>query len=209
MAWSAPSERTKSSFAGLATAGHLCATCLRHLDRERPDVAGRAVDQDVIPGLDRSPVTQPEALDREDRRVRQRGRLFERQAIGRDLERALRRADVFRECPDAEREHVPEHAITGLEAGHVPPHGLDRPGHVESDALLPRGARTHEQPGECPAGVQPVEIGPVDCRGLDADEDLVGLRGRRVDVADLDDLGRPVAVAHGRLHPIPAHRIAT
>ena len=141
--------------------------------------------------------------------MRQGGRLLERQALGRDLERALRRAHVFRKRPAAEREHVPEHAVTGLEAGRVRPHGLDRPGHVESNALLPRGARTHEQPRERPARVQPVEIGPVDGRGLDADEHLVGLRDRRVDVADLDDLGRPVAVAHGRLHRIPAGRIGT
>ena len=139
----------------------------------------------------------------------QRGRLLERQALGHDLERTLRRACVFRKRPAAEREHVPEHAVTGLEAGRARPNGLDRPGHVESNALLPRGARTHEQSRERPARVQPVEIRAVDARGLDADEHLVSLRNRCVDVADLDDLGRPISVAHGRLHRIPADRIGT
>ena len=58
-------------------------------------------------------------------------------------------------------------------------------------------------------GYKPVKIRPVDRRGLDTDEHLVGLRGRGFDVAHLDHLGRPVAVAHGRLHQMPAHRMAT
>ena len=77
MTWSAPSERTKSIFAGAADAGHVRAARLRDLDGERTDVARRAVDQDGVAWPDRPAVAEPESLDGEDRRVREGGRVLE------------------------------------------------------------------------------------------------------------------------------------
>ena len=48
-----------------------------------------------------------------------------------------------------------------------------------------------------------VEIRPVDGRGPDADEDLICRRGRAVDLGQMHDLGRTVALADSSLHHSP------
>ena len=82
---------------GAGDAGHLGAHRLRDLDGERADVARRADDQDLVARLDRSAVATAEALEREDRRVREGCRFLERHAGRHRCERLLRRADVLGE----------------------------------------------------------------------------------------------------------------
>ncbi len=52
-----------------ADPGHLRAHRLRDLDGERPDVAGGALDEHPVAGLDCAPIAQPERLERQDRGV--------------------------------------------------------------------------------------------------------------------------------------------
>ena len=77
---------------------------------------------------------------------------------------------------------------------------LDDPRDIEADPGVPRRAHAVEQAQELRARRQPVEVGTVHRRGLDADEDLV-LDGRRtVDLDELDDVRRAVAPPYGGLH---------
>ena len=50
-------------------------------------------------------------------------------------------------------------------------------------------------------GVDAIEVGAVDRRRTNADEHLVVDRDRALDLAELDDVRRAVAVANGGLHP--------
>ena len=187
---------------GAADAGHLGSHRLRDLDRERTDVAGRAVDQDPVPRLDRPSVAQPESLDREDRGVRKRGRVVERHARRQQLESLLPSAHVLGEGASmlAVREQVREDRVARLEAGHARPDRLDDAGDVDPDAMVPRRAEPDEQPGERGSRAEAVEVGPVHGRRTDADEDLVVVRDRNRDVPELHDVERSVALLNGSLH---------
>ncbi len=148
---------------GARHAGDLGVHGLRDLDDERADVAGRAVDQDAVAGPDRPAVATPKPLEREDRRVRQRGGLLERHAGRHRLEGLLARAGVLGEGAGVPgREHVGEDLVAGLEAGHAGPDRLDDARRIDPDAVIPGRAEAHEQAHEARLGLQSVEVGAVD-----------------------------------------------
>ena len=94
MTWSAPIERTRSTFFVLRHAGDLGAERLGDLHGERAHAAGRAVDQDLLPGLDLAVIAQelqggrgghPDGgrlLEREVGRLRQRSGPPARRVLG-------------------------------------------------------------------------------------------------------------------------------
>ena len=132
--------------------------------------------------------------------MRQCCRIFERQPDRDRQERALGRAHVLGEAARAEREHVAEHSIADLEARHAGPNRLDLTGRVQADPRLARRAQADEQAHELWPRRQPVEVCAVDRCRADAHEDLVVDRLRLVDLAQLDDVGRSVALAQCGLH---------
>ena len=156
-----------------ADAGHLGAHRFRDLDGERPDVARGAVDQDPIAGLGRSPVAQPQSLDREDGRMWERGGLLEGHAGRHRLEGPLRRADVLGEGALPEGEEVREDLVTRREPGDGRANGLDDARDIDAEAMVPRCAQPHEEADERRPGREPVEIGAVHRCRSDADQHLV------------------------------------
>ena len=132
--------------------------------------------------------------------MRQCGGLLERQAVGDQGERPLRRTGVLGERARAERIQVGEHAVARLEPGHARPDGVDDAGHVDADALEPRRAQAGRRPGDRGHAVQEVEVDPVGRRSDDPDDDDIAAGNRPFDIADLDDAGRTVAIANRRPH---------
>ena len=119
--------------------GHLGAPRLGDLDRERADVARRAVDQHPVARPDRPPVAAA-ALHREHRGVRQCRGVLERHAVRDRRERPLRRADVLGERAGPEREHVAEDPVAGSKRVTPGPIASTTPA-TSSRARCSRGAR--------------------------------------------------------------------
>ena len=200
MTWSAPSDRTKADLLGPADPGHLAPERLGDLDRERTHVARCPVDQHPIAGLGRTAIADAEGLEREDRRMGERGRILEGHPTRDRLERLLAHADVLGERTLAEVEEVGEHLVAGLEPGHIRPDGGHDPGDVDADPRVLRPAQAQEQARELRPRRDPVEVGPVDRCGPDLDEHPVLRRDRPVDLDDAHDIGRAIAMADGGLH---------
>ena len=104
MTWSAPIERTRSTFFVLHHAGHLGAERLGDLHGERAHAARRAVDEDLLPGLDLAVVAQE--LQGGGRRHADGGRLLEREVGRLRQEVVLARRRVLGECAGAPAEHL-------------------------------------------------------------------------------------------------------
>src|SRR6058998_3847096 len=115
MTWSAPSERTKSILSVRQTPVTSAPIDLAIWTANGPTLPEAPSISTLVAGLGGSAVAKPEALERENRRMRQGGRVLEAHAGRHRLERPLRRADVFGERARAEREQVGEHGITRFE----------------------------------------------------------------------------------------------
>ena len=127
---------------GAADAGHLGARRLRDLDGERTDIAGAPSMSTWSPALERATVAAAQALEREDRRVRQRRGILERHPARHRFERPLGGADVLGEGTLAEREQVSEDSIAGPELVCSGPDGLDDASDIEPETVIARRLRT-------------------------------------------------------------------
>ena len=135
--------------------------------------------------------------------MRQRRRVLEAHR-GRDrLERSLRSTDELGEGALAEREQVGEDPVAGLEPRRGRADRLDDPRDIETDARVPRRTHAVEQAQELRTRRQPVEVGTVHRRGVDADEGLVVDGRRTVDLDELDDVRRAVVPPYGGPHGRP------
>ena len=132
--------------------------------------------------------------------MRQRGRFLEAHLRGHPFEGLPGRAHVLGEGTLTVREQVRQHVVTRLEPRDAGSDRFDDAGDVDADALLLRCAQPGEQAHEPGSGLDPVQVGSVDGGRAHADEDLALARGRPVDFTDLDNVGRAVALAEGRLH---------
>jgi hypothetical protein len=129
---------------GSGDARDLGAHGLRDLDGERADVSGRPTDQDPGAGPERPAAPIAKALERKNRRVRQRRGGLEVQTVRDRQEGLLGRADQLGEGTLAGREQVGVDAIAGAEPGDVPSDRLDDAGNVRAEPNVPRSAQAEE-----------------------------------------------------------------
>ena len=137
--------------------------------------------------------------------MRQGGGVLERDALGDEFDRPLPDADVLGEGPLALAVEVPEDRVPRPEPGDRRSHGFHDAGHVDADPRVPRCPDAQEQPDEGRPWLDPVEVGPVDRRVADADEDLVVARLRSVELHELHDLGAAVPGPDGGAHRAPSY----
>src|SRR5439155_5015383 len=122
-----------------AYASHLRAECLRDLHRERAHTARRAVDQDLLPGVNLPLVAK--TLQRSECRHRYRRRLLERD-VGRFQHDAISsRRHVLRECARSPAEDL----VAWLELRHALADRLDGPSEIDAKPCLLRLAQSHAQ----------------------------------------------------------------
>ena len=183
---------------GAAHARHLSSERLGDLDCERPDVAGRAVDEHAVARLDGSLPGQ--ALERHHSRLRQRRGLLEGQRRRLAREGPLGCQRIVRERPEAELRQVAEHLVAGCEARDERPDRLDDTRHIEAERLVTGAAQSRADAGEPRTPEQVVEVAHVHRGGPDPDEDLVLLRRRDGDIHQLEQFGRAVVGASIRAH---------
>ena len=182
-----------------AHAGHLRAEGFRDLHGERADVARRTVDQHPLARLDgSSPAAQ--TLQGQDRRLRHGRRFLEGHAGRLRRPGALRGACILGKGAVAVRGQVPEDLITWLHHRDVTADSLDLPGHVQSQAAVPRPAEPGANTREEGLPVEVVEVGGVQGCRADPHEHVVLPDSRRVDVRELEHVGRAVFGPNDRLH---------
>ncbi len=187
----------------LAAAGHagdLGTQPLGDLDRERPDVPGRADDEHLVAGADRAAVPPSEPLKREDSRMGQGRCVVERHAVGDRLELRFRGDGVLGECAERIAEQVREDAVPGFEACRSRADRLDDSRDIDPDAVVPRPAKPEEEPDELRSRLDPIKVGAVHRGCHDADQDLALTGLRLPHLFDADDVRRPVAIADGGFH---------
>jgi hypothetical protein len=78
-------------------------------------------------------------------------------------------------------ENVGKDAISRVEAGHGVAHRFDDTRDIDPHPRVARRAQTDERANEPWPWAEAVKVGTIDRRRLDADEDLVLLRGGPVD----------------------------
>ena len=126
---------------GSAHGCDLGAERLGDLDRERPDVPRRTIDEDLVARCWRPAVPQPQPLHGEDRGMWECCSVLERHAV-RDREKTLLGgACVLGEGTLAVRVEVAVHPVAGPKANHVRPDGLDPARCVQADPGF-RGLRS-------------------------------------------------------------------
>ena len=134
MTWSAPIDRTMSSVLCAADPGHVRSERLRDLHRERPDAAGRTVDQHPLPRLDFALIAN--GGQRSERGVSNRRRLLKREVGRLGQEIALRSTRILGERALAPAEHL----IARPKLLDASPGRLNLPCDIESRYLAPRPA---------------------------------------------------------------------
>ena len=130
---------------GAADAGDLGTHRLGDLDGERPNIAGRADDHHAVTSLEWSPTAAAQALEGEERRVRERRGIVERHPARHRREGLLGGADKLGERSLPEHEEVREDLVTGLEPGDVGPDRVDHAGDIEPQTLGPWCPEPEEQ----------------------------------------------------------------
>lgn len=122
--------------------------------------------------------------------------------------RGLRHGDVVGVGAGAVTE-VREHAedpISDGEARHVLADFDDLAGEVLADPLFFRPPDPREDAGDVEARAAPTGVPAADRRGVDADEHLVVLRRRPLDLDQLQHLGRAVPLVDDGSHLAPPFR---
>ena len=183
--------------AGAADGGDVPSERLRDLDGERPNPAGRAVDQHPLARLQLALV--PETLQRGEPGDAHRGGLLER--------------DVGRLADDVDRAHIlgkgaaaaAEDLVTRSEVGDIVAHGLyhSREVGAEEHALRAQHAVSRDGPQEARETTQLMQVGLVQRARADTDEhSVIGQLGR-VDLLDAHHSGPAVRMPNKRLHHRP------
>ena len=167
---------------------------LGDLDRERPDPAAGAGDEDVLAGLEGRLVAQP--LERGQRGHRDRRRLLERQVRGLAHEVPARDVVAERAVPAA------VHLVAHPKIGHRGPDGLDDPRRIDAHLRRLRSTEALTEAGHVGLAAEHVPVEGVDRRGMDAHEDLVVLGRRHVGLLEGQDLGAAVAMAEDGAHGV-------
>ena len=173
-------------------ARHVRPVRLRELHRERSHGAPRAIDQDLLSGLDPSLVSDglhPERPGRWDG-----SSLFERQAGGLPFEPRLRYGRVLGECaavaPEVGNQALPEDLITRLEPCHVPADRLDDPGQVRAgNPVLRRPQTGPHDPQDVGHAAHHVPHICVHRSRTNPNEHLIVSDRRPVNVAQLQNVG--------------------
>jgi hypothetical protein len=179
---------------GAAHAGDLCAVGLGDLHGERADTSGRADDEDLLAGLDRTAMVH--GLERGACGHRYGGRLFEGEVGRFRSELVLVGTRELGEGADTGAEDL----VAGLEPRHLPADGRDGAGDVHASDGNLGGAKSAHEPHDVRDAFHEVPDAGVDPGGTDSYEDLAVLDLRHRDVPELEDLGRAVGVLHDRLH---------
>src|SRR3954468_9616053 len=176
MTWSAPIDRTMSTFLVLQTAVTFAPQAFAICTAYGPTSARPAVDQDPLSLL--HPAVIANGGERGQRRVADRRRLLERQ-VGRPGPQVLRRsAGIFGQRTAAPAEHL----IARLKVLDVASDRLNVPGYVASRYLAPRPAEAETQAHHVRDTPQKVPVADVDGRCAYAYEHLVAPRDRLVDL---------------------------
>ena len=102
-------------------------------------------------------------------------------------------------CPDPGR-WLTEDRVADLELRHRRTDRLDVTGELDPEALPSRPAGPGDHPPQDRIGAADVGVGLRHRARPDADEDLVVLRDRSLDLLDPEHVGRPVTVLNDGLH---------
>ena len=205
MTWSAPSERTKSTFWVLQTPVTSAPMDFAIWTANGPTLPDAPTISDLVARLDRRAATTPQALEREDRGVRERGRVLERHVRRDQLEGLLRphrrtrrtrprRAGRGRRTPDRRAgTGSPSRRPTRRRRQHRCPIRWFR------GARRPRNSRTN--PG---FGPRPSRSARFTDAAWTRTSTSSSLGTGRSTSRDADDLGRAVALLEGCLHRSPS-----
>ena len=170
------------------------AAVLRDLHGVRADASRRAVDEDLLPGLNVPLVAQ--ALQGRQRRDPGRSRLLERHVLRLRGQRRLGGARLLGKGPAAHAEH----RIARLETPHVPADRFDLAGHVDAEPRVPGPARPGHQAKQIRLAPHEVPVVGIDRRGTDSDQDLIVPGARRLGLFTPQNVGWTVTVIDDRSH---------
>src|SRR5439155_18064282 len=179
--------------------GHVCAERLRDLDRERPDAAACAVDDDALPGLDAADVA--ETLERRRRCDGERGGLLEGELPRLRDEAVLARGRVLSERPTRGAKDF----VARLEARDLGADRFDDARNVaaaERILRLSQAAPGHESDREL--AVDEVVVRCIHRRRADTHEDTIVGERRLRDRPGPQHVPRAVPLLHDRLHQLTA-----
>ena len=167
---------------------------LADLDREAADPAGGAVDEEALAGLQPAGIAQ--AVERGEGGGRDGGRVLERDRRGLGDDELRLCADELGAGPEAAAEDL----VAGAEVGDRRADRLDGAGDVEPGDAELRPAQTGREAHRKRRSEHGEEVAGVHGRGARANEDLVVADGRRLDRAQLEDVGGSVSVVDDGLH---------
>ena len=184
MTWSAPSERTSSTFLVLQTRGYVRAERLRDLHGERPHAPRRTDDQDLLLWLHSSLVTK--TLQGRQSGQRYRRRLLERQVGRLQPQRAFRNSCVLGETT---RLGIAEDLIAWVKPRHVLADRLDLPCDVASEDSVLWFTQSGLGPHDVGQASHEMPVSGIGGGCTDAHEHLIVFGNRLVDVLELQDIG--------------------
>ena len=185
----------------LAYAGDVRSEGLGDLHGEGPDASGCADDEDVLAGLHAPTVAQ--RLQRGDGGDGHGGGLLEAQVRRHPRELVRFRRGVLGERSAARAEH----RLARFEPRHVRADRLDDAGQLRAQSGDLRPAQpVAGDPDQVGQPGHDVPRAPVQAGRTDAHEHLLITDIGHLHLAEAQDVGRAVAVAHDRLHRSPARR---
>ena len=178
MTWSAPIERTSSTFRVLTTAVTSAPSGLGDLDREGADAARGAVDQDLLAGPHLAVVAH--GLEGDETGHRHGRRLLEREARGLGRKLVLGRGRVLGIRAPGRSVDL----VTDAEAGDRGADGLDDARDVRAPGGDLRLAQAVDRAGDVREAAHDRPVGRVDARRADPEQHLVVADLRLVDLRD-------------------------
>ena len=185
----------KIDIARAAHAGHFGAERFRDLHGERAYASGRAVDQDLLPGLNFSFVAK--TLQRGDRRHRDRSRLLECHVRRFQNDCSIRQnTHVLGDCAVFSAEYF----VARFEVRYVFANCFNGSGIVDTQSSVFWFAQVRRA-GEKPQAADS-EVEWIYGSRANSDQDLVVIRNRLFDFFNLENLGTPIFAMGNGFHRI-------